>query len=123
MNNNLEDSLSVSGALLVKTFGQQQGVQNTFGQESSHVKSLEIRRALLQSLFQQVFSLTHSNNDAVAVIVSELWNGNCNLRCSGVALHERESDYWNNHGVCGLRRKNIRVSCSGNENDSLFLAP
>lgn len=54
MNNCLSDTLTVGGAVLVKSFGRQSFAQERFNASSEKVTKLGIRRSLIQSSFNQV---------------------------------------------------------------------
>ncbi|MSQ14688.1 MAG: ABC transporter ATP-binding protein [Dehalococcoidia bacterium] len=65
MNSQMQESLSVSGALLMKTFGRQDDEIDTFYQTARKVRDLNIRRALIGRWFRTSINLFGSITPAV----------------------------------------------------------
>ncbi|HEX6032750.1 MAG TPA: ABC transporter ATP-binding protein, partial [Tepidiformaceae bacterium] len=51
LNSHMQETLSVSGALLVKTFGRQQAEAERFDETAARIKALNIRRAMVGRWF------------------------------------------------------------------------
>ncbi|MCX6024427.1 MAG: ABC transporter ATP-binding protein, partial [Chloroflexi bacterium] len=65
MNNQMEETLSISGALLVKTFGRQEEEYNTFERTARNIRDLNVRRALIGRWFTMSINLFGSIAPAV----------------------------------------------------------
>ena len=65
MNNQMQETLSVSGALLMKTFGRQDDEVDNFRETARIVRNLNIRRALIGRWFHTSISLFGSIAPAV----------------------------------------------------------
>jgi ATP-binding cassette subfamily B protein len=65
MTAHMQETLSVDGALLVKTFGRQQDEANRFDDTASRVRSLSVRRAMTGRGFWMVLGLFSSVGPAV----------------------------------------------------------
>ena len=57
MNNQMQETLSVSGALLVKTFGRQEDAIESFQETARSVRDLNVRRALIGRWFNTSINL------------------------------------------------------------------
>ncbi len=65
MNNQMQETLSVSGAMLVKAFGREEKEVDTFQQTARNIRDLNIRRAMIGRWFNTSLSLFGSITPAV----------------------------------------------------------
>jgi ATP-binding cassette subfamily B protein len=65
MNAQMQETLSVSGALLVKTFGRQVEEETAFRQTADHIRRLSVRRAMIGRWFAMSMGLFGSITPAV----------------------------------------------------------
>ena len=65
MNNQMQETLSVSGALLVKAFGREEQEVDTFQETARTIRDLNIRRAMIGRWFNTSLSLFGSITPAV----------------------------------------------------------
>ena len=65
MTSQMQETLSVSGALLMKTFGRQADEARTFESTARHIRNLSVRRAMIGRWFMMAMSLFGSVGPAV----------------------------------------------------------
>jgi ATP-binding cassette subfamily B protein len=68
LNAHMQETLSVSGALLVKTFGRQEEEIETFGQTAGTIRDLNIRRAMVGRWFNMSMGLFGSVAPAIVYL-------------------------------------------------------
>lgn len=65
----MQETLSVSGILLMKIFGRQQFARESFEQENQHLTDLEVRQSLIGRWFMMLINLFFSITPAVVYLI------------------------------------------------------